>query len=42
VGTQDVIEAFAAEAERVYGVVRVKLDEKTQELASTSARLHFS
>ncbi len=34
VGTQDVIEAFAAEAERVYGAVRVKLDEKTHELAS--------
>jgi len=42
VGTQEVIEAFAAEAERIYGAVRVKLDEKTQELASTSARLHFS
>jgi octanoyl-[GcvH]:protein N-octanoyltransferase len=37
-GTQDVIEAFAAEAERVYSAVRVKLDEKTQELASMSAR----
>jgi octanoyl-[GcvH]:protein N-octanoyltransferase len=33
-GTQDVIEAFAVEAERIYGAVRVKLDEKTQELAS--------
>src|SRR5688572_9906538 len=42
VGTQDVIEALAAEAERVYGAVRVKLDEKTQELASTSASQHFS
>jgi octanoyl-[GcvH]:protein N-octanoyltransferase len=42
VGTQDVIEAFAAEAERVYGAVRVKLDEKTQDLASNSARQHFS
>src|ERR671921_335066 len=42
VGTQDVIEAFAAEAVRVYGAVRVKLDEKTQELASTSARQHSS
>src|SRR5918994_4305474 len=42
VGTQDVIEAFAAEAERIYGAVRVKLDEKTQELASTSARQQFS
>src|SRR5215203_1709437 len=42
VGTQDVIEAFAAEAERVYGAVRVKLDEKTQELASTSARQQIS
>src|SRR5215216_1837456 len=34
VGTQDLMEAFAAEAERVYGAVRVELDEKTQELAS--------
>src|SRR5215213_2904975 len=33
-GTQNAIEAFAVEAERVYGAVRVKLDEKTQELAS--------
>jgi octanoyl-[GcvH]:protein N-octanoyltransferase len=34
-GTQDVREAFAVEAElRFYGAVRVKLDEKTQELAS--------
>src|SRR5215216_3639378 len=33
-GTQDVIKAFAAEAERIYGAVRVKLDEKTQMLAS--------
>jgi octanoyl-[GcvH]:protein N-octanoyltransferase len=37
-GTQDVIEAFAAEAERIYGAVRVKLDEKTQMLVSKSAR----
>jgi hypothetical protein len=40
--TQDVIEAFAAEAERAYGAVRVKLDEKTQELANTSASQQFS
>jgi len=33
-----VIEAFAAEAERIYGAVRVKLDEKTQMLVSKSAR----
>src|SRR5215207_7507766 len=37
-GTQDVIEAFAAEAERIYAAVRVKLDEKTQMLVSKSAR----
>jgi len=45
-GTQDVIEAFAAEAEQVYGTVRVKLDEKTQELASREGEQylikHFS
>jgi lipoate-protein ligase A len=44
--TQDVIEAFAAEAERVYGTVRVPLDEKTRELASRAGEQylikHFS
>jgi hypothetical protein len=38
VGTQDVIEAFAAEAERVYGAVRVKLDEKTLRLAIAASQ----
>ena len=33
-GTQDVIEAFAAEAERVYGAARAPIDEKTLGLAS--------
>jgi octanoyl-[GcvH]:protein N-octanoyltransferase len=33
-GTQDVIEAFAAEAERLYGAVRVPVDQKTLALAS--------
>jgi octanoyl-[GcvH]:protein N-octanoyltransferase len=32
-GTQNAIEAFAAEAELLYGAVRVPLDEKTLELA---------
>jgi octanoyl-[GcvH]:protein N-octanoyltransferase len=34
VGTHDVIEAFAAEAERVYGAVRTPIDEETLGLAS--------
>ena len=38
VGTQDVIEAFAAEAERVYGAVRVKLDEKTLRLSIAASQ----
>lgn len=33
-GTEDVMEAFAAEAEQVYGAVRVPLDEETLGLAS--------
>src|SRR5215204_5270722 len=33
-GTQDVIEAFAAEAERVYGAVHAPIDEETLGLAS--------
>jgi octanoyl-[GcvH]:protein N-octanoyltransferase len=37
-GAQDVIEAFAAEAERVYGAVRVKLDEKTLRLAIAASQ----
>jgi hypothetical protein len=32
-GTRNAIEAFAAEAELLYGAVRVPLDEKTLELA---------
>ena len=35
VGTQDAIEAFAAEAEHIYGAARVPIDEKTLALAST-------
>jgi hypothetical protein len=34
VGIQQVIEAFAAEAERVYGAVRTPVDEETLGLAS--------
>ena len=34
VGTQDVIEAFAIEAERVYGAVRTPIDENTLGLAN--------
>jgi len=41
-GTQNAIEAFAAEAERVYNAVRVPVDEKTLSLASISAGQHFS
>jgi lipoate-protein ligase A len=40
VGTQDAIEAFAAEVEQLYNAVRVPLDKKTLELASISARQH--
>src|SRR5215217_343353 len=36
-GTQHAIEAFAAEAEQVYGAVRLPLDENTLRLASMSA-----
>jgi octanoyl-[GcvH]:protein N-octanoyltransferase len=36
-GTQKAIEAFAAEAERVYNAVRLPLDEETQRLASQHA-----
>ena len=39
--TQDVIEGFAAEAEQVYGAIRVKLDEKTQELASREGKQYL-
>ncbi|HET7272937.1 MAG TPA: hypothetical protein VFI90_17835, partial [Rubrobacter sp.] len=35
VGTQDVIEAFAIEAERVYGAVRTPIDENTLGLANS-------
>jgi octanoyl-[GcvH]:protein N-octanoyltransferase len=38
VGTQDVIEAFAAEAEQVYRAVRVKLDENTLRLAIAASQ----
>jgi octanoyl-[GcvH]:protein N-octanoyltransferase len=41
VGTQDVIEAFAAEAERVYGAVRVPIDEKTLELAGNEGKQYL-
>jgi lipoate-protein ligase A len=41
-GTQHAIEAFAAEAVRVYGAVRVPVDENTLRLASASAIQHFS
>jgi octanoyl-[GcvH]:protein N-octanoyltransferase len=40
-GTQDALEAFAAEAEQVYGAIRVKLDEKTQELASREGKQYL-
>ena len=33
-GTRHAIEAFAAEAERVYGAVRTSVDERTLEFAS--------
>src|SRR5215204_2088028 len=38
-GTQHAIEAFAAEAERVYGAVRVPVDENTLRLASREGAL---
>jgi len=45
-GTQNAIEAFAAEAEQVYGAVRVSLDENTLGLASREGEQyvikHFS
>src|ERR671913_471000 len=34
-GTQNAMEAFAAEAERIYGVIRAPLDEKTLAFASS-------
>src|SRR5918993_543123 len=40
VGTQNAIEAFAAEVEQGYNAVRVPLDKKTLELASISASQH--
>ena len=41
-GTQQAIEAFAAEAEQIYGAIRVPLDEKTLGLARISAGQHLS
>jgi octanoyl-[GcvH]:protein N-octanoyltransferase len=40
-GTQNAIEAFAAEAEQVYGVVRVPVDENTLALAATEGEQYL-
>jgi len=40
-GTPNAIEAFAAEAERIYGAVRTPVDEKTLELASQEGEQHL-